>query len=432
MKILCIILATILLVASLTKIVGLQFQKNHFRQWNLPVWSMYLIGVLELIASVSILFSLTALFGLILSCFILFGAIVTCWVVYEYKRSVLPFALLLLAYGLLWQLSSGDKWTMVLGGLIGIGLLLAWLLWLYPATPMNTEGEKENLQDGTTVTHHFKNALGVDYHYVEAGNKNNSTVVIIPGAPESWYCFHYQIAVLSKKYHVIALDLKPYGQTGKDQNGDHTYAHIAKEIKTLLDKIEIKTFYLMGHDRGTVAADHLLSIKGMTNRIIGYIRMQQSFNEPHGEPVPPHHLMGSFLGTMVFKIRFGMWVLYNKSAYTKLPIPPKVIQRITKEFQFKGIAQAVPLSFKTTSFPKELKDREEKLFAFMTMPILILQGRHDPGQHPEEYEQSHTIAPDLRVKFIDAGHFFHLEAPEKANEVMLDFLNGLQIRYSNN
>ena len=421
MNILIIILSIVFIAAGFTKVAGMNFQKTEFRHWNLPTWMLYLTGSLEIITGICLLSESTCYFGAVLGSIIMLGAIVICWVSSENRRSIVPIIVLNLCAILMWQLAPESTSTWIVYCLITFSLLIAAILWFYTPTPMNKAGDQEFLDGKVMVTHQFTEALGVNYHYITTGNPENPMVVIIPGCPESWYCFHYQIAALSEKYYVLALDMKPYGQTGKDLDGNHTYAHIANEVKSLLDTLDIKKFHLIGHDRGSVVADHLLSKKDVSQRVISYARMQQSFNEPHGDPVPPHHLMASFGGTLAFKIRFGMWYLYAKSIYIKLPIAKDVIQRIEREFKFKNIAQALPLSFKTTNFDEEKKDREDFIFGYMTMPILILQGRFDPGQHPEEYEKSHTIVPNLRVQFIEAGHFFHLEAPKEANEAILTF-----------
>lgn len=422
LKFLSLTLAVVLLAAGLTKLFALPFQRRHFRHWNLPGWFLRLTGLLELIAAGGLLLPGFTYFGAAVGAFVLLGAVVTCWIVYEYLRSLLPLALLIATGVLLWQLQPGSTLTYTLFGIAAVGLLVSGVSWCYPSTPPNRDGDVETLADGTAVTHHFREVLGVRYHYVTAGPPGGVPFVIVPGAPESWFCFHHQIADLSQDYRLVVIDLKPYGQTGKDPDGDHSYAHIATEIGTLLDEIGIEKFFLGGHDRGTVATDHLLNLPGMPERVLGYVRMQQSFNEPHGKPVPPHHLMQSFWGTMAFKLRFAMWLVYVKSFYTKLPIDRRTVRRIRREFQFRGIATNVPRSFKTTSFARERADRFDFLFDRMTMPVLILQGRYDPGQHPEEYAQSHTVVPNLRVQFIKAGHFFHLEAPEATNGAMRGFL----------
>ncbi|MEM7658581.1 MAG: alpha/beta hydrolase, partial [Bacteroidota bacterium] len=58
----------------------------------------------------------------------------------------------------------------------------------------------------------------------------------------------------------------------------------------------------------------------------------------------------------------------------------------------------------------------------LTMPVLFLQGKNDPGQHREEYENTPDFVKNGRVQFIDGNHFFQLGAPEAATAAMRDFL----------
>ena len=89
----------------------------------------------------------------------------------------------------------------------------------------------------------------------------------------------------------------------------------------------------------------------------------------------------------------------------------------------KGVAEAVRRYFQVNNFDIEHRDRHESLFAHMTMPILILQGRWDPGQHPEEYARSSEFAANLRVEFVEANHFAHLENPVACNRAIRRFLD---------
>ena len=77
------------------------------------------------------------------------------------------------------------------------------------------------------------------------------------------------------------------------------------------------------------------------------------------------------------------------------------------------------------NFDIEHRDRHESLFAHMTMPVLILQGRWDPGQHPEEYARSSEFAADLRVEFVEANHFTHIENPVACNRAIRRFLGSV-------
>ena len=292
-----------------------------------------------------------------------------------------------------------------------------------PPNTANLHGEIEVLTDGTEATHWYAAAAGVTWHFVTAGNPDRETVLILHGLPESWWAFHHQISELSKDRYVVALDCKGYGQSDKRLDLDYRAATMAVETAALLDELGIDRFHIVAHDRGTVIADHMTSVPSLEGRILRYVRMQQSFNEPHGEPRPPHALFATKLGEANFKSRRIIPIIYEQVMAAGLT--PSTLKRLDYEFKFKGVAEAVRCYFKVNNFDIEHRDRHESLFAHMTMPVLILQGRWDPGQHPEEYARSSEFAADLRVEFVEANHFTHIENPVACNRAIRRFLGSV-------
>ena len=422
LKIILYLIAGVFMVVGIAKAIGIEALKKEYKRWNISSPIRVLIGVLEIITAGLLLFTSTQLIGMWAVTIIMIGAFAVLIIVSEYKRVILSLLFWVLAIYFLNETYSIEYTSpMILAEVIF--MIITVVFFAYKPTPMNTEGEKETLPTGVEVTHRFKETLnGVKYHFVEASETNKDVVVMIPGAPETWFAFYYVLSVLSEDFRVLSLDLKGYGQTDADLDGDHRFEHISQEIIALLDNLGIDKFYLVAHDRGAMAADHIVATKSMNERIVKYVRMQQSCNEPHGYPRPPFGLMRSFLGTMFFKFRWAMTIVYTYSIFVSHKIPKEIVRRLEKEFKFKDINLKMPLSYKTTTFEKELKDRHDFIFEKMTMPTLILQGKFDPGQHPEEYENATKFIKNGQVQFIEANHFLHLERPKETSEAILAFL----------
>ena len=134
--------------------------------------------------------------------------------------------------------------------------------------------------------------------------------------------------------------------------------------------------------------------------------MQQSGDQPHGEPRPSHRLMGSVAGSFLFSGRGFVRRVYEGRLVAH-PIPEQIIERARKEFGIRGTASLARRSFATTDFDAELEDRLSTLFAAMSMPVLFLQGRLDPGQHPEEYAGVATAVADGHLEFVGLGRDTH-------------------------
>ena len=293
-----------------------------------------------------------------------------------------------------------------------------------PACSYQQVGHVETLA-GARMTHHYVRSRDLTWHVVTAGDRARPAVVFLHGLPESWFSFHHQMADLSRDRFVVALDVPPYGQTEKSSDIDYAYPALAARVVALVADIGLDEFDLVAHDRGAVIGDHMahvIATDAGAPRMRRYVRMQQSGNEPHGEPKPPHGLMGSVGGSFVFSGRGLVRTVYS-GRLVALPIPDDIVERTQKEFSIRGTAWLARHSFATTSFEKELEDRLSTLFASMSMPVLFLQGRLDPGQHEEEYAAVTTAVADGYLRFVEAGHFLHVEAPDEVSRIVRSFLD---------
>jgi len=338
------------------------------------------------------------------------------WIVYRLPLSISPPALILNAL-------SGWLFPRVHSGRSTPALQLTDDLRYAGTTPppntANKHGEIEYLDGDIPVTHWYEEANGSIYHFVTAGDPNDEAILIVPGLPESWWAFHHQLADFAADYYVVAIDMKGFGQSDKRLDLDYTNPAMAREVAALMDKLGIDRFNMMGHDRGAVLTDHLTHVPALKGRILRYVRMQQSFNEPHGKPVPPHFLMKTKFGEALFKSKNFVPFIYR--AWFPSNLNTSDIQRLEYEFKFQGCAEAVRKYFETTNFAIELEDRHQFLFKSMTMPMLILQASYDRGQHPEEYDRAPDFVTDARVEFIHASHFLHLENPVATNRAIRRF-----------
>lgn len=291
-----------------------------------------------------------------------------------------------------------------------------------PLFSSNVHGEIEVLNGGVDATHWFVEADGVTWHFVSAGNPEKQPLLFLHGLPESWYAFHHQMAALSEDYYVISFDSLGYGQSDKRLTLDYSNPALAQKFKALLDHIGIGQFDIVAHDRGSVLVDYLTALDGMQGRIAHYVRMQQSANEPHGEPKPPHKMFASKMGVKMFRSDAAFWPYQKVSGFVCEDVSKDELDRAKHEFHVEGVAEAVSRYFQSTNFDLELADRHERLFKTMSMPVLFLQGRYDPGQHPAEYENTPDFVENGRVQFLEAAHFPHIETPDAVTEAIRDFI----------
>jgi pimeloyl-ACP methyl ester carboxylesterase len=266
------------------------------------------------------------------------------------------------------------------------------------------------------VEHKFVEAGGLNWHYVEAGK--GEPVVFLHGLPESWFSWHYQIEEVSKKYRVIAVDLKGYGQSDK-KDGDYSLPVVAGELIALFDAIGLEKFSLVTHDWGSIIGDYVAS--SIPNRINKYIRMEAPVLKTDAVRHPQFQL---------FKNQFvASNMMSDARAFVTRVYEPRTVQKISdqdmegiiREFGRPGVAEAVPRYFR--DFVWENEDARKAMFQKMKFPVLVLQGENDPAQPLSYYEGIETVFPDVKFQVVkDAGHFTELEKPADVSKAILDFL----------
>ena len=285
-----------------------------------------------------------------------------------------------------------------------------------PANTFHRNGELVYIGDGVFAALWFVESNGAVWHFVTAGNPGNETILFVHGHPDTWWSWHEVMALLADDFYVIAVDTLGYGQSDKRLDLDLTYAGVAAGLAALMDEIDVETFNLVGHDRGSVLGDHMVAQDDVTPRIMAYLRMQQSADQPHGFPRPDHEAMAE----VEFHTSPTFMSSLFASDYFSVEMSEDHLARATWEYGFEGTAEAAAVLFAGSGFDEELEFRLAEVFPRMTMPVVFMQGADDPGQRPEEYWRTADMVPNGKVLIVEANHFIQAEKPKLVADAARD------------
>jgi pimeloyl-ACP methyl ester carboxylesterase len=100
------------------------------------------------------------------------------------------------------------------------------------------------------ITHRFIETNGIRMHVVEKGA--GPLVLLCHGFPESWYSWRHQIdALAAAGFHVVAPDMRGYGQTEAPEAIDqYSMLHLVGDMVGALDAFGEETAVIAGHDWG--------------------------------------------------------------------------------------------------------------------------------------------------------------------------------------
>jgi epoxide hydrolase A/B len=104
------------------------------------------------------------------------------------------------------------------------------------------------------TTHRSVETNGIRMHIAEQGG--GPTVLLCHGFPELWYSWRHQLRALAAAgYHVVAPDMRGYGQTDRpEQIEQYTLLHMVGDMVGLLDALGIARAVIAGHDWGANVA----------------------------------------------------------------------------------------------------------------------------------------------------------------------------------
>jgi pimeloyl-ACP methyl ester carboxylesterase len=131
-------------------------------------------------------------------------------------------------------------------------LCLAGLLLAAGATPsLAKETDKKDLWD--RVEHHDADSNGVKIHYAALGK--GPLIVMIHGFPDFWYTWRDQMAALSSRYRVVAVDQRGYDLSGRPP-GIEQYAMtlLVDDIGAVIKAEGRSSAVIVGHDWGGAVA----------------------------------------------------------------------------------------------------------------------------------------------------------------------------------
>lgn len=277
--------------------------------------------------------------------------------------------------------------------------------------------------DETRLLHFFKEAGGLNWHYVEIGQ--GEPLILLHGIPESWYCWRYQFEPLAAHFRVIAPDLKGYGQSDK-REGDYSQQNAADELAALFEAIGLDQYYLVGHDWGAGIGKEIAAL--YPDRVLKYCHMSTP-TVRYDTKMAPHHL--EYANDPVSAVQtfsdaenyIRWWWETGGSVNGVSALSSKEYSRMVEEFSRPGVAEAVARYFRD-AFDRTQRKPSAFQSGALTMPVRFIYPDSDPRQ-PIDYIQNglQDAVPGFErfVVVPNAGHFSMQEQPEIVTKSLLEF-----------
>ncbi|WP_159468023.1 alpha/beta fold hydrolase [Dyadobacter sp. 3J3] len=259
----------------------------------------------------------------------------------------------------------------------------------------------------------------VRLHVTDLGE--GKPVVLIHGYPLSDAMWEYQYHALVKAgFRVIGITLRGFGQSDKPYS-KYNYDEFAKDIKTVLDKLDVKDATIGGHSMGGAIALHYVA---------KYDGAHISKLALFSAAAPCHTKKPDYAYPLFTKEEISQWVALNNSDR------PALLAAVGQKFTLSATSLSPGIGgwlggLELQSSPYAMEQalialRDEDLrgdLPKIKVPTLIFNAKEDKIVAFALAEQMNkAIAGSKLVPFDKSGHASFIEEKDKFNEEFIRFL----------
>ena len=292
------------------------------------------------------------------------------------------------------------------------------------------------------INHYFADVNSIRMHYATKGT--GKLLLMLHGFPEYWGVWKRLIDSFSKKFHVVAPDLRGYNLTDKPQDTSmYHISHLVEDIRALTEHLGHDTFYLAAQDWGAQVAwsfifrypervEKLISLNAthpaLFNRELQTNPEQQKasqymlmFRSPQAEDIISDKDYGWFR-----EIIFSP--LLQKSVISEEEIDEWVDAwnqpgAITGGLNYYRASVIGPPDGTGSKGGSNILEDLSPESLKVTVPTLLLYGENDPYRLPGSLIGLEEYVENLTIKRIpNAGHWICIEKTEVVETMIRKFL----------
>lgn len=268
------------------------------------------------------------------------------------------------------------------------------------------------------VTHHYTESNGVRLHYASLGR--GPLVVLLHGFPDHWLGWWHQMAGLSARFQVVALDLRGYNLSGQPKAvEDYDSERLVADVNAVIEATGQVSAIVVGHDWGGYVAWQTAMQTPSRVRGLAVLSIPHPWaiardleNNPAQRKASEYTIFFQQQGSHLkypFE-RLGFWI--DDPHYLEVHMAAMKVSNLE-----------AMLHYYRANFPAPPYCKREDAPVPITVPTLLLHGRQDAYALPCGLNDVwNWIDADLEIGvFPDAGHFLHHEKRMQVTQRLLSW-----------
>lgn len=269
------------------------------------------------------------------------------------------------------------------------------------------------------MPHVNANGIRISYDINGAGH----SLVFIAGVGYGKWFWHKVISGLAEKFTVITFDNRGAGDSDKP-DGPYTVSMMAADTAGVLDALNIKNAYVMGHSLGGYIAQELIVTR--PDLIGKLILASTNFGGAKVIPITPEamQVLTNRSGDPVELVKRGIAIACAPGFAEKYAaIAQELLQyRFTNPVPPAQYAAQVAAGAGTMAYTDEHVDARMRA---IQVPTLLLFGEFDNVVPPGNADLMAQKIAGAKIKIIpNTGHVFPIEDPSATVKAITEFLKG--------
>ncbi len=264
--------------------------------------------------------------------------------------------------------------------------------------------------------------LGVRLHYEVYGN-GPMQLVLLHGFAASSVTWEELCPLFPPgNYTIYLVDLKGFGKSGKPRDSSYRLEDQASLVLDLLQALTLSNVTLVGHSLGggiALLAWHNAKATGRSSLIGRLILIDAA---AYRQPLPRFFemLRRPIIGWLILKtfpvrkmVRYNLERVY----YDSSQVTEKRISRYVSCFRGSDTIYALITTARQVDASTNLPDNRD-----VTVPTLIIWGRHDRIIRLRNGDRLHDEIPGSRLVVLECGHNPHEEESGRCADAIREFL----------
>ncbi len=277
-------------------------------------------------------------------------------------------------------------------------------------------------------TSRFLNTPNGKLHYIDEGQ--GEVILFVHGTPTWSFMYRNYIKILSKNYRCIALDHLGFGLSDKPMDFIGTPQAHSKNLKKLIDTLQLKNITLVVHDfGGPIGLSYAISNPAHIKRIVLFNTwLWETKKDKDAQKI--NKILHSSLGNFIYlNTNFSPSFLLKKAFHNKRFLTKEIHQHYKKPFPNKKTRYGLLKIGKSLIGSSDwYQSQWEQIHTISDKPCLILWGLKDDFIKPHNLEKWRSIFQNQTIYTFEAGHFVQ---EEKFKVSMNKMQNWLETMYVN-